>query len=207
MRRRVREARNSCQPRILAIINPGNPTGECVCVCVCVCSLFHSLSLSLPPSHLSHPGQCLAEENIRDIVELCREEGLVIIADEVYQENVYDAAIRFTSFRKVVKQMKADDVQLVSIHSISKGYTGEYVLDTPSLTHSLSHPLTPSLPHSLSHSLPPSLTHSLSHPLPPSLTHSLTHHTLSRHTHHTQTRESSMHTSVLSPLLPPQMWC
>jgi alanine transaminase len=96
MRRRVREARSHCQPRILAIINPGNPTG-----------------------------QCLAKENIRDIVELCREEGLVIIADEVYQENIYDDDIEFTSFRKVVKEMGADDVQLVSIHSVSKGYTGE----------------------------------------------------------------------------------
>lgn len=59
MRRRVREARSYCQPRILAVINPGNPTG-----------------------------QCLAKENIREIVQLCREEGLVIIADEVYQENI-----------------------------------------------------------------------------------------------------------------------
>ena len=49
----------------------------------------------------------------------------MIIADEVYQENVYDDAIQFTSFRKVIKEMKADDVQLVSIHSVSKGYTGE----------------------------------------------------------------------------------
>jgi alanine transaminase len=96
MRRRVREARSYCQPRILAVINPGNPTG-----------------------------QCLAKENIREIVQLCREEGLVIIADEVYQENIYDDAIEFTSFRKVVKEMGADDVQLVSIHSVSKGYTGE----------------------------------------------------------------------------------
>ena len=28
MRKRVREAHGHCQPRILAIINPGNPTGE-----------------------------------------------------------------------------------------------------------------------------------------------------------------------------------
>ena len=78
----------------------------------------------IPPIILAS-GQCLAKENIRDIVELCREEGLVIIADEVYQENIYDDGIEFTSFRKVVKEMGADDVQLVSIHSVSKGYTGE----------------------------------------------------------------------------------
>ena len=49
----------------------------------------------------------------------------MIIADEVYQENIYDDQIEFTSFRKVVKEMGVDDVQLVSIHSVSKGYTGE----------------------------------------------------------------------------------
>ncbi|XP_030969129.1 alanine aminotransferase 1, mitochondrial-like isoform X4 [Quercus lobata] len=30
----------------------------------------------------------LGEENQRDIVEFCRKEGLVLLADEVYQENV-----------------------------------------------------------------------------------------------------------------------
>ena len=60
-----------------------------------------------------------------EIVQLCQEEGLVLIADEVYQDNIYDDEIHFTSFRKVVKEMGADDVQLVSIHSVSKGYTGE----------------------------------------------------------------------------------
>ena len=129
MRKRVIDARSYCQPRILAVINPGNPTGTGVCV-----SPSSSLSFSLPPSRLSpslcvsntvSPGQCLTKENIRDIVQLSQEEGLVIIADEVYQENVYDDAVQFTSFRKVIKEMKADDVQLVSIHSVSKGYTGE----------------------------------------------------------------------------------
>jgi len=46
--------------RALAIINPGNPTG-----------------------------QCLGEKDMIDIVKLCAKEGLVLLADEVYQENVY----------------------------------------------------------------------------------------------------------------------
>ena len=62
---------------------------------------------------------------MREIVQLCREEGMLLIADEVYQENIYDDAIKFTSFRKVVKEMGADDVQLISFNSISKGFVGE----------------------------------------------------------------------------------
>uniref|UniRef100_A0A7N2LB65 Aminotransferase class I/classII large domain-containing protein n=1 Tax=Quercus lobata TaxID=97700 RepID=A0A7N2LB65_QUELO len=45
--------------RALVVINPRNPTG-----------------------------QVLGEENQRDIVEFCGKEGLVLLADEVYQENV-----------------------------------------------------------------------------------------------------------------------
>jgi aspartate/methionine/tyrosine aminotransferase len=38
------------------VINPGNPTG-----------------------------QCLSEDNQRSVLELCRRHGLVLLADEVYQ--------------------------------------------------------------------------------------------------------------------------
>lgn len=96
MRRSVSEAHSECQPRVLVVINPGNPTG-----------------------------QCLEVDNMREIVRLCQEEGMLLIADEVYQENIYDDAVSFTSFRKVVKEMEATDVQLISFNSISKGYVGE----------------------------------------------------------------------------------
>merc|ERR1712182_125965 len=43
-----------------AVINPGNPTG-----------------------------QCLSEENMRDVVKFCEREGIALMADEVYQQNVY----------------------------------------------------------------------------------------------------------------------
>ena len=85
--------------RALAIINPGNPTG-----------------------------QCLGEKDMIDIVKLCAKEGLVLLADEVYQENVYGDAPPFTSFRKALAEMPAKvaaKVQLVSFHSTSKGFIGE----------------------------------------------------------------------------------
>jgi len=44
--------------RALVFINPGNPTG-----------------------------QCLTEENLRDLLAFCHENQLVLMADEVYQEN------------------------------------------------------------------------------------------------------------------------
>ncbi|GLU22533.1 hypothetical protein SLE2022_386010 [Rubroshorea leprosula] len=84
--------------RALVVINPGNPTG-----------------------------QVLAEENQREIVELCRQEGLVLLADEVYQENVYVPEKKFHSFKKVSRSMGygEKDIHLVSFQSVSKGYYGE----------------------------------------------------------------------------------
>ncbi|KAM7254555.1 hypothetical protein ACFE04_003935 [Oxalis oulophora] len=84
--------------RALVVINPGNPTG-----------------------------QVLAEENQRKIVEFCKQEGLVLLADEVYQENVYAPEKKFHSFKKVSRSMGygEEDVSLVSFQSVSKGYHGE----------------------------------------------------------------------------------
>ena len=62
---------------------------------------------------------------MKEIVSLCQSEGLVLLADEVYQDNIYDPDTHFTSFRKIVLDMEAHDVQLVSFNSISKGYIGE----------------------------------------------------------------------------------
>ncbi|KAH9713883.1 Alanine aminotransferase 2 [Citrus sinensis] len=84
--------------RALVVINPGNPTG-----------------------------QVLAEENQRAIVEFCKKEGLVLLADEVYQENVYVPEKKFHSFKKVSRSMGygEKDISLVSFQSVSKGYYGE----------------------------------------------------------------------------------
>jgi len=83
-------------PKLLVIINPGNPTGA-----------------SLPRKSL---------EAIVRFVE--QRPGLVLAADEVYQENVYGDAPPFISFKKIVRDL-GSKIPLVSFHSISKGFTGE----------------------------------------------------------------------------------
>lgn len=86
--------------RAIVIINPGNPTGA-----------------SLP------------EEDIRAVIDFAREERLVIIADEVYQTNVFVG--EFISFKRMLRQMQQekpgayDYVELASLHSVSKGMVGE----------------------------------------------------------------------------------
>nr|XP_025876260.1 alanine aminotransferase 2 isoform X2 [Oryza sativa Japonica Group] len=84
--------------RAMVVINPGNPTG-----------------------------QVLSITNQEEIVEFCRKEGLVILADEVYQENVYTENKRFNSFKKVARSLGYDhhDLSIVSFHSVSMGYYGE----------------------------------------------------------------------------------
>ena len=80
----------------IVVINPGNPTGA-----------------------------VLSTENIRMVVGFARRHRLSIIADEVYQENVYDPALKFHSFARVMWEMKEQDVSLFSLHSVSKGFLGE----------------------------------------------------------------------------------
>ncbi|KAH9543870.1 hypothetical protein CY35_13G088400 [Sphagnum magellanicum] len=84
--------------RALVVINPGNPTG-----------------------------QVLTEENQQSILQFCRNEGLVLLADEVYQENVYEEGKKFHSFKKVARSMGYGDkdISLISFQSVSKGYYGE----------------------------------------------------------------------------------
>jgi hypothetical protein len=49
------------------------------------CSHPLSLLMSYPAPRLFSAGQCLSYENMRDILAFCKEEQLVLIADEVYQ--------------------------------------------------------------------------------------------------------------------------
>ncbi|WIA15264.1 hypothetical protein OEZ86_003901 [Tetradesmus obliquus] len=81
--------------RGLVVINPGNPTG-----------------------------QCLGADNQAEIVRFCEQHGLVLIADEVYQANIYAADRTFTSFKQMVRQLESS-AMLVSLHSTSKGFVGE----------------------------------------------------------------------------------
>ena len=83
-------------PKGLVIINPGNPTGA-----------------------------LLDEETQEKLVELCEKYSLVLLADEVYQNNLHHPESHpFTSFKKVVAKTQSP-IPLVSFHSISKGVSGE----------------------------------------------------------------------------------
>lgn len=82
--------------RGICVINPGNPTGA-----------------------------VLDDANIRMIIDFARERGLAILADEVYQENIYLHGDRFVSFAKVLAEKSDRVVSLFSFHSCSKGFLGE----------------------------------------------------------------------------------
>jgi aspartate/methionine/tyrosine aminotransferase len=84
------------RPVAIAVINPGNPTGA-----------------------------VLSEDNVRMIVRFAKRNALAILADEVYQENVYAIGARFHSFAKVMAEMDEREVTLYSFHSVSKGFLGE----------------------------------------------------------------------------------
>ncbi|GIQ84547.1 hypothetical protein KIPB_006061 [Kipferlia bialata] len=86
---------NGISIKAICVINPGNPTGN-----------------------------LLAKTDMQRIVDLAHAKGMVIMADEVYQENVYGEGEEFVSFKKVVRDMSSE-AALVSFHSVSKGYLGE----------------------------------------------------------------------------------
>lgn len=86
--------------RAIVIINPGNPTGS-----------------------------SLSEDDVKAVIDFAAQERLVILADEVYQTNVFLG--EFHSFKGVLRKMQKSDpekykyVELASLHSISKGMVGE----------------------------------------------------------------------------------
>ena len=82
--------------RALVVINPGNPTG-----------------------------QVLAKDSMKGIVEFCHKNRIVLLADEVYQENIYGTR-PFHSFNSVVNELGlAENFEMISYHSTSKGFLGE----------------------------------------------------------------------------------
>ncbi|KAK3102619.1 hypothetical protein FSP39_012706 [Pinctada imbricata] len=98
LKRAISAAKGKCIPRAICVINPGNPTG-----------------------------QVLTKQNIQDIIKFAKEENLMVLADEVYQHNIYGAGCQFFSFKKVLMEM--DDpynkMELASFMSASKGFMGE----------------------------------------------------------------------------------
>jgi len=98
LKRSIDAAKPHCIPRIIVIINPGNPTG-----------------------------QVLTKDNIKNVIKFAKEENLFLLADEVYQHNVYAEDAKFHSFKKVLSEMGPGyaDMELASFNSTSKGYVGE----------------------------------------------------------------------------------
>uniref|UniRef100_A0AAY4E900 alanine transaminase n=1 Tax=Denticeps clupeoides TaxID=299321 RepID=A0AAY4E900_9TELE len=99
LRRALEAARKHCNPRALCVINPGNPTG-----------------------------QVQSRQCIEDVIRFAAEENLFLMADEVYQDNVYAEGCQFHSFKKVLFEMGpkySEKVELASFHSTSKCYMGE----------------------------------------------------------------------------------
>jgi alanine transaminase len=83
--------------KTLAIINPGNPTG-----------------------------QVYTREELEIMCKFCSENGIVMLADEVYQRNVYNPDKEFVSTKRIALETPGcEDLQLVSFHSTSKGVIGE----------------------------------------------------------------------------------
>jgi len=86
--------------KAIAVINPGNPTGS-----------------------------CLDRSNMEEVIKFCDQQGLILMADEVYQENIYNKDEKeWLSFKKVLWEMDekySKSVQLFSYHSVSKGMMGE----------------------------------------------------------------------------------
>lgn len=95
LERALSEARTKCIPKALVVINPGNPTGS-----------------------------VLTKENIQLLVKFAAKEKLMLVADEVYQHNIWAEGAAFHSFKKVMCEM-GEKLELASLMSASKGYMGE----------------------------------------------------------------------------------
>lgn len=88
-------------PRAIVLTNPSNPTGA-----------------------------VQTRQNIEDIINFAYENSILVIADQVYQHNIYEPdEFPFISCRKVLfdlnKEEKCKGLELVSINSISKSCYGE----------------------------------------------------------------------------------
>lgn len=98
LERSLLEARgNGINVNSFVLINPGNPTG-----------------------------QVLSRKTVQEVVKFCSKHNLVLLADEVYQNNIYVG--EFVSCKQAAHDMgllQKDALELVSFHSTSKGLFGE----------------------------------------------------------------------------------
>lgn len=71
-------------------------------------------------------GQVLDRQALEAICRFCADNGIVLLADEVYQRNVYVDNKEFLSAKKVALETPGcENLELVSFHSTSKGVIGE----------------------------------------------------------------------------------
>jgi len=100
LERSLNEAKaNGVVVNSFVLINPGNPTG-----------------------------QVLSKETVQEVVKFCAKHKLVLLADEVYQENIYEDDGKFYSCKRAAYEtglVDEDAIELVSFHSTSKGIFGE----------------------------------------------------------------------------------
>lgn len=88
--------KDGIRPVAIAVINPSNPTGA-----------------------------VLSYSNIEMIIKFAKKHHLAVMADEVYQENIYHEGEAFHSLAKVMHKLGEKGVPLFSFHSVSKGFLGE----------------------------------------------------------------------------------
>ncbi|MBW0523602.1 hypothetical protein O181_063317 [Austropuccinia psidii MF-1] len=95
-----RHQANGTNIKAMVVISPGNPVGN-----------------------------CLDRSTMEAIIKFCYQHKIVLLADEVYQTNIFDPDQRpFISFKHVLLSMPtpiSNNLNLVSFHSISKGQIGE----------------------------------------------------------------------------------
>jgi aspartate/methionine/tyrosine aminotransferase len=93
----LQEARRyGVKVKAICALNPGNPTGS-----------------------------VLDRDNIAMLIRFAKTHDLAVLADEVYQENIYLRGDRFVSFARVMVEQGEAEVSLFSFHSCSKGFLGE----------------------------------------------------------------------------------
>ncbi|VDN34836.1 unnamed protein product [Cylicostephanus goldi] len=78
LERAYQESLKKYDTKVLCVINPGNPTG-----------------------------QVLSRQNMEEVVKFAHKHNLFLMADEVYQDNIYAEGSKFHSFKKVINEMGA----------------------------------------------------------------------------------------------------
>ncbi|XP_010777257.1 alanine aminotransferase 2-like, partial [Notothenia coriiceps] len=99
LHRALRTTRGHCSPRAIYISNPGNPTG-----------------------HVQD------RKSIEEVIRFAATKGLVLLADEMYQDSVYGQGKESLSYKRVLFEMGKEyskKVELVSFHSLSSACMGE----------------------------------------------------------------------------------